>query len=114
MRLFKYKPAITVIPGSDNRNAAEHFDMEMDCRIPSQEKDFEVVVPHEDFIKLFRLARLLGDIEHFTSDQIGAIVETYAKQLGYNLTTDEIFHGIIHWSERFADMDDEDIENWLI
>lgn len=113
MKLYEYKYAINVVPGRNPEEAADHYYSETEIQC-SGEKDFELLVPHEDFIKLFRLARTLDQQPQYTAEDIIALVDAYAKKLGYTLTESDIWHGIVKWSERLSDSDDEDIEDWLI
>ena len=113
MNLYRYNKVINVIPGRDANDAAFHYEEATDIN-GSEAKDFELVVPHEDFIRLFRLARTLVDNDQYTSDNISSILLGYALSLGYNLTLEEVIEGIVVWAERFIDMDDEDIEDWIL
>lgn len=113
MKLYRYKYAISVAPGKCEEEASERLDAEMDSSSAILYTDFEVLVTHEDFVKLFRLARMLDSIDQFTSEDIEPIVQAYAKKLGYELTDSELWHGVLKWVERFSDTDDEVIEDWL-
>lgn len=112
MNLYQYKYAISAVPAKDAEEAAERYYNEIDEDVPD-EKDFVVLIPHEDFIKIFRLARTLNSIDQYTVENVQALVEAYAKQLGYNLSQSDLWHGILKWAERFMDVDDEEIEEWL-
>lgn len=112
MNLYQYKYAISAVPAENAQRAADRYYEETDGN-GADEKDFVILVPHEDFIKIFRLARTLNAIDQYTAENVQALVEAYAKQLGYNLSQSDLWHGILKWAERFTDMDDEDIEDWL-
>lgn len=112
MNLYQYKYAITAVPAENAAGAADRYQEETDGNSVN-EKDFVVLVPHEDFIKIFRLARTLYAIDQYTAENVQALVEAYTKQLGYELSESDLWHGILKWAERFTDMDDEDIEDWI-
>jgi len=112
MNLYQYKYAISVVPAENAKEAADRYYNETDGDL-AYSNDFVVLIPHEDFIKIFRLARTLNSIDQYTAENVQALVEAYAKQLGYNLSQSDLWHGILKWSERFMDVDDEEIEEWL-
>lgn len=112
MNLYKYKYAITAVPAKDNQEAAKRYYTETDGNL-ADSNDFVVLIPHEDFIKIFRLARTLNSIDQYTAEDVQTLVEAYAKQLGYNLSQSDLWHGILKWSERFMEVSDEEIEDWL-
>ena len=112
MNLYQYKYAISAVPAENAQGAADRYYEETDGN-GADEKDFVILVPHEDFIKIYRLARTLNAIDQYTAENVQALVEAYAKQLGYNLSQSDLWHGVLKWAERFTDMDDEDIEDWL-
>ena len=113
MKLYRYKYAISVIPSWNTEEATDKYNAEIDSNIAMNKSDFEVLICHEDFVKLFRLARTLSNIDQYDCNDIEALVDAYAKKLGYSLTPSELWHGILKWVERFSDTDDEDIEDWL-
>lgn len=112
MNLYQYKYAITAVPAETPAGAVDRYQEQTDGENVA-EKDFVVLIPHEDFIKIFRLARTLNAIDQYTAENVQALVEAYAKQLGYSLSESDLWHGILKWVERFTDIDDEDIEDWL-
>ena len=112
MNLYQYKYAITAVPAEDAKGAAERYYNETDGNV-ADSNDFVVLIPHEDFIKIFRLARTLNSIDQYTAENVQALVEAYAKQLGYNLSQSDLWHGILKWAERFLEGDDEEVEDWL-
>lgn len=112
MKLYQYKYAVRVVPGRNPEEANEHFMTEREVK-GFDDADFELLVPHVDFVKLFRLARTLYEFDYYTPEDISALVSTYATKLGYTLSDSDIWHGIMKWVERFSDADDEDIEDWL-
>lgn len=112
MNLYKYNFAVTAVPAMTAEDAADRYSNETDDAT-TNEKDFSVLVPHEDFIKIFRLARTLYEIEQYTAEDVEVLVEAYSKNLGYNLSKSDLWYGILLWAERLMDMDDEDIEDWL-
>lgn len=113
MNLYQYKYVISVIPAEDSKGAMERYQEETDSNSCTNPQDFTVLVPHEDFIKMFRLSRTLYSIDQYTAENVQALVEAYAKQLGYQLSPSDLWHGILKWAERFMDVDDEEIEEWL-
>lgn len=113
MNLYQYKYVISVVPAEDSKGAVERYEQETDSNSCANPQDFTVLVPHEDFIKIFRLARTLNSIDQYTAENVEALVEAYAKQLGYQLSPHDLWHGILKWAERFMDVDDEEIEEWL-
>lgn len=113
MKLYRYKKPITVVPGSDVQNAIDHFAMMTEIQQPPCEDDLEIIIPHKDFVKIFKFARDLYQFDKLNSDQVEIAVGVYAQSLGYTLTETEIINGITQWAERFYDSYDEDIENWL-
>jgi hypothetical protein len=112
MNLYQYKYAISAVPAENAQEAANRYYEETDGN-EADEKDFVVLIPHEDFIKIFRLARTLNSIDQYTAENVRALVEAYAKQLGYQLSPSDLWCGILKWAERFSDVDDEDIEEWM-
>lgn len=110
MELYAYKCAVRVAPGRNPEEANEHFTAQLEV---TGFKDFELLVPHADFVKLFRLARTLYEFEYYTPEDIFTLVSTYANRLGYTLSNSDIWNGIMKWAEMFSDADDEDIEDWL-
>ena len=110
MKLYKHNSNITVVPGRNTDQALDRYNMHEDN---TTSEDFEVLIPHEDFVKIFRLARLLNTLDQYDYKDTEVIVETYTKHLGYDLTNKELWDGILVWAERFDDADDEDIEDWL-
>ena len=110
MKLYASKYAVRVAPGRNPEEANEHFMAEQEV---TGFEDFELLISHADFVKLFRLARTLYEFDYYTSEDISALVRTYANKLGYTLSDSDIWHGIMKWAERFSDADDEDIEDWL-
>lgn len=110
MKLYKHNCNITFVPGRDEDQALERYNMNEDN---TTSEDFEVVIPHEDFVKIFRLARLLNTLDQYDYRAIEVIVDAYCKHLGYTLTNKDLWDGILVWAERFDDVDDEDIEEWL-
>ena len=112
MKLYRYRNAITVVPALDENGAIDRYHEQTDLFEP-EGSAFEVIIEHNDFVKIFRLARLLNRIEHFSFEDIEIIVSEYVKRLGYSLSSAELWHGILCWAERFDDVDDEDIEDWI-
>ena len=113
MKLYRYKKPITVVPGSDAQNAIDHFTMMTEIQQPPREDELEIIIPHADFVKIFKFARDLYTFNKLTTEQIEITVGVYVESLGYKLTEQELINGIIQWAERFYDCDDEDIENWI-
>lgn len=74
----------------------------------------ELIIPHEDFVRIFRLCRTLMADEAYESDAVTALTQAYAHYLGYRISEQETWDGFVCYAERFADDDDEDIEGWLI
>jgi hypothetical protein len=112
MKLYKLS-VISSFPGRTEEEAKERFAEHLGVSNIDVELTVEEVVPHENFIQIFRLARYLDSVDQYTYEQKIAIVKAYAGSLGYNLTDDQVGEGIITWAERLSDMDDEDIEEWL-
>lgn len=110
MKLYKHNCNISVAPGRDAEQALDRYQMNEDN---TTSEDFEVLIPHEDFVKIFRLARLLNTLDQYDATAIEVIVGAYTKHLGYDLTDKELWDGILVWAERLDDSDDEDIEDWL-
>lgn len=110
MKLYKHNCNIRVVPGKDEEQALDRYQMNEDN---TTSEDFEVLIPHEDFVKIFRLARLLNTLDQYNYGDIEVIVSAYTKHLGYDLDSNELWDGILVWAERFDDTDDEDIEEWL-
>lgn len=113
MKLYKYSKVITVVPAETPKSAIERYDMATECHEELCEQDFEVVIDHVDFIKIFRLARMLDSIEQYDCKDIEVIVHAYVKRLGYELTVQELHDGILNWVERLSDLDDEEVEEWI-
>lgn len=112
MILYEYKYAIGVVPGRNPEEAKEHYRSDTEFK-GYENTDFRVKVPHQDFVKLFRLARTLVEYDQYTPEDVTSLISTYAKNLGYTLSDSDIWHGIVKWAERFIDIDDEEIEDWL-
>lgn len=112
MELYEYKYAVKVSPGRNAEEAQAHFMADLEIK-GIEKSDFKLLVPHEDFVKLFRLARTLYEVDQYTPEDISTLVSTYANILGYTLSNSDIWHGILKWAERLSDSDDEDIEDWL-
>lgn len=110
MKLYKHNYNISVVPAGDKVQALDRYQMNEDN---TTSEDFEVLIPHEDFVKIFRLARLLNTLDQYNCNDIEAIVGAYTKHLGYELSDKELWDGILVWAERLDDADDEDIEEWL-
>jgi len=113
MKLFKVEIAI-LAPAQDAEGAKNRFIDQYDSTESIVESlTVHEIVPHEDFIKLFRLGRILDKIDQFSTFETISLVTEYAKLLGYILTVDEVSEGIIAWCERLEDIPDEELEDWL-
>ena len=77
-------------------------------------EEVELVIPHEDFVRIFRLCRTLMADEAYDSDAVAALTQAYAHYLGYHISEQETWDGFVCYAERFSDDADEDIEEWLI
>lgn len=113
MKLYRYTHKTSVVPATNCEGAMERYDINMQAVSPIEAKDFEVIIEHEDFIKIFRLARLLTSIDQYDATDVQTLTSAYVNHLGYNLTEDELWDGILVWAERFDDVDDEEIEDWI-
>ena len=109
MKLYKHINNISVVPGRNEAQAIDAYNMNEEN---TSTDDFEVIIPHEDFIKIFRLARKLNTLLNDYS-AMENIVASYTRYLGYDLDSKELWDGILVWVERFDEIDDEDIEDWL-
>lgn len=113
MKLYKFNYPF-VIPARTEEEARDKLmDKLRNEDITIDPDRLNCVIGHEDFIKIFRLVRLLNSMEQYEFEHIKAIVGAYTKSLGYYLTDDELWEGILIWGERFDDTDDEDIEDWI-
>lgn len=110
MKLYKHICNISLVPGRDQEQALDRYNMNEEN---TTAEDFDVLIPHEDFIKIFRLARLLNTLDQYDYNAIQVIVGAYCKHLGYELDSKDLWDGILVWVERLDDADDEDIEDWL-
>lgn len=113
MRLYRNNNVVSVVPGTDPNHALDYYEMIAEGQRTPSPEDLEVIIPHEDFIKIFRLARMLNSIDQYTYENVETITLTYAKQLGYDLSSTDLWNGILVWVERFEDANDEDIECWI-
>ena len=77
------------------------------------EKDFEVIIEHEDFVRIFRFARMLSTTDQYNWSDVETLTASYVEHLGYQLSKEELREGILVWVERFDDVDDEEIEDWI-
>lgn len=101
-----------VYPGETEQEALRRFTDEVELNAV-QESDFVVTIPKDDYTKLFRFARTLYEVNQCSEINVNELVTVYAKKLGYELSEDDLWHGILKWVERFADFADDDIEEWL-
>lgn len=113
MKLYRNNKAISVVPGTDANHALDYYEMIAENQTSPEPEDLEVIIPHEDFTKIFRLARMINSIDQYTYQDVEVITLAYCNQLGYELTENELWNGILVWVERFEDADDEDIEPWI-
>ena len=111
MNLYKYT-GTTVTPGETVKEAMRRFE-EVVENMTLKEEDFELLLPAEVYMKVFRLGRMLYEVEQFNSEEVEAVVLAYCKKLGYELTKEEIWDGILVWVERTLDYDDEELDNWM-
>ena len=110
MKLYRFKYPFVIPARSEEEARDKLMDKLRNEDIAIEPDRINCVIGHSDFIKIFRLVRLLNSIEQYEFEHIRAIVNAYVISLGYYLTEDELWEGILIWGERFDDTDDEDIE----
>lgn len=113
MKLYRYTQKTSVVPATDCESAAERYDMTVRALAPIDEKDFEVIIEHEDFVRIFRFARMLSTADQYNWSDVETLTASYVEHLGYQLSKEELWEGILVWVERFDDVDDEEIEDWI-
>lgn len=111
MNLYKVN-LTTVFPGNSESEALYRFQDETE---PGniQESDFSIVVPKDDYDKIFKFAIKLYEVNAVTEINVAEITSAYAKKLGYELSDDDIWEGILKWVERVCDLDEDEIDEWL-
>lgn len=112
MIIYRYKQAITLVPALSEKEAVNRYIMETDGNEVC-EAEFEIFIPQEDAMKIFRLAFMLNTIDQYNHKDIEVIVMAYTKQLGYELSEKELWDAILKWAERLAEFDEEEIEDWI-
>lgn len=112
MVLWKYNNAITVTPGRDSEEAVENYEI-MSGGAKISESRLEILVPPEDYERIFLIAYTLAKTPGITPDQLQALTQTYADQIGYSLTNTEIYFGFTRWVYRFIETAEEDTSSWL-
>ena len=111
MNLYKYE-GTTVAPGENVQEAMTRFQEEVD-NIVLSENDFRLILPSDAYMKVFRLGRMLYEVDQFNSEEVEAIVLAYTKKLGYDLTKEELWDGVLKWVERTLEYDDEELDKWM-
>ena len=111
MNLYQIKLA-SVFPGENEKEAHGRFYDEQEL-YSIQESDFSIVIPKDDYAKIFKFARSLYEVATVTEVKVNELVNAYVKKLGYELSEDEVWEGVLKWVERFCDYDEEEVENWL-
>lgn len=111
MNLYVIK-VTSVFPGNCEKEALDRFHDETE---PGniQESDFSIVIPKDDYAKIFKFARSLYEVVAVTEIDVSKVVSAYAQKLGYELTDDDVWEGVLKWVERFCDYDDDEVESWL-
>lgn len=113
MNLYEYRHAVNVVPAESCEDAADRYDTELEIAKDVCKEDFNVLIPHEDYIKAFRLARTLYARTQYNVDDVEVLVDAYVRKLGYSLSPSDLWHGILKWAERLTEMADEDIDLWI-
>ena len=111
MNLYKAN-LTTVFPGNAESEALYRFQDETE---PSniQESDFTVIIPKDDYEKIFKFALKLYEVNTVTEINVCELTSAYMKKLGYELLDDDIYEGILKWVERVCDLDEDEIDEWL-
>lgn len=110
MNLYTTK-VTTVIPAKSESEALGRFEDEQDLN-SVQESDFNILIPECDYSKIFKFARTLCEI-NAPHEVVAQLTRSYVQKLGYELTDDEVWDGILKWAERLAEFDEDEIESWL-
>ena len=106
-----YFPALSQAEAVELRNRSASCGED----IQDEEVNVNIVVQEEHTMRLFRLAKLLMDMEEYTAPEIDAIICALARQLGYEDTCKEVADCVIHWVEKVAeDMTLSEMEEWVI
>lgn len=111
MNLYQIK-LTSAFPGHTEKEALERFQDEFETNC-AQEDDFSVIIPKDDYAKIFKLARTLYTIADECDINVSETVSIYVKKLGYELSNDDLFDGVLKWVERFCDFDEDEIDDWL-
>lgn len=93
--------------------ACTEEEIQQDIALEHISLDLEEFMPHEDFIKVFRLARLLEPVKDLFDDVKVQVGIAYCSHLGYEMTDKEYTSAIKVWSERFEDVDDDELDGWV-
>lgn len=111
MNLYQIKLACA-FPGLTESEALKRFqdELEISC---VQEDDFSIIIPKDDYAKIFKLARTLYNIADECDINVSETVSIYVKKLGYELSDDDLYDGVLKWVERFCDFDEDEIDDWL-
>lgn len=111
MNLYQIKLA-SAFPAETEQEALRRFNDEQEL-YSIQESDFSIVIPKDDYAKIFKFARTLYEVATIAEVNVSEVVSAYVKKLGYELSDDDISEGVLKWVERMADFDEDEVENWL-
>ena len=111
MNLYRLNP-IPVVVAEDLERAVDRYEAQMEDE-DIQESNFTLIVPSSDHSKIFKLALTLTRDEQYNYEEVKELVNAYAKKLGYELTEQELWRGVLLWAERLSEFQDDEIEEWL-
>lgn len=111
MNLYQIK-LTSVFPGETEQEALRRFNDEQEI-YSIQESDFNIVIPKDDYAKIFKFARTLYEVVPFAEVNVSELVSAYVRKLGYELSDDDISEGVLKWVERLSEYDEDELENWL-
>ncbi len=111
MNLYRLNP-IPVVVAEDLERAVDRYEAQMEDE-DIQESNFTLIVPSSDYSNIFKLALTLTRDEQYNYKEVEELVNAYAKKLGYELTEQELWRGVLLWAERLSEFQDDEIEEWL-
>ena len=105
-----YFPALSENDAVDMANSVTD-----NARLTSFDVVSQVVVPEENTMKLFTLAKTMYDLDRFSFKEIRAAVVALAVEMGYYTIAEQVADMITTWTERVSeDMTPGEFEEWVI
>ena len=105
----RYFPALSQKDALEMRNNGNCGECLQDSDV-----DINCLVPADDTMKLFILAKTMEESNRFEFSEIYSVVSALAIQLGYKEHEKEITNCILKWIERLDEMNIVDLEEWII